>query len=524
MTANMTNVIDEPVGFYRYAPRHRDETCIIGPEDESLTWGQMHDAVDAWSNLLRSEGMQVEDVVAVLARNSVTVVQLYLAAMQTGLYYVPINHHGTVDDVAHILADSGAALLVTDDANVDVATWAADSAGLARTQVVVDGVEAFDGARAVADVVASAPAGPPTDRVGGQIMQYTSGTTGRPKGVRRPVSGADADTSAAAVAWLFEAFAMERHADDVWLVTSPLYHTANISAASIAIHHGATLVLMDGWDPEAMLELVERHRVTGMHLVPTQFVRLLALPQARRDAHDLSSLRYVLHGAAPCPVEVKQEMLDWWGPIIHEYYGSTEVGATLARPQEWLERPGTVGRPFSITEVRILGDDNELLPPGEVGRVFMRQGDQLITYKDDPEKTERSRVGDFMTVGDLGYLDEDGFLFLVGRDAEIIISGGVNIYPAEIESVVLSTPGVVDATVVGIPDPEFGEQVRAVVVPAADVDPDAVIARVHDRCADQLARYKRPRGVDIVDTLPRDPNGKLRKHEVRRRYWESADD
>jgi long-chain acyl-CoA synthetase len=281
---------------------------------------------------------------------------------------------------------------------------------------------------------------------------------------------------------------------------------------------------MERFDAEGALRLVERHRVTTTHMVPTQFHRLLLLPEEVRRRYDTSSLRHVLHAAAPCPVDVKRRMLEWWGPVIYEYYGATEGGGTLVGPEEWLARPGTVGRAWGGgAEVRILDDEGKELPPGEIGTVYLKVL-QDFRYEGDPEKTRASRRGDFFTVGDVGYLDADGYLFLCDRKIDMIISGGVNVYPAEVEAALFAHPKVGDAAVFGIPDPEWGERVLAVIEPAPGVAPGPELAaELLDFCRSRLAHYKCPRSVEFSAALPRDPNGKLYKRRLRDPYWEGRE-
>jgi long-chain acyl-CoA synthetase len=287
-----------------------------------------------------------------------------------------------------------------------------------------------------------------------------------------------------------------------------------------ALHYGHTVVLMDGFSPEPLLELIERHRVTHTLVVPTQFVRLLALPEDVRRRRDLSSLRLVAHGAAPCPVEVKRRMIDWLGPILVEYYAATEGGGTLAFSDEWLARPGTVGRPRGTTEILILDDDGNPLPAGQVGNVYLGNDGPGFAYYKDGDKTAAAHRGRYVTVGDVGYLDEDGYLFLCDRKTEMIISGGVNIYPAEIEGVLILHPQVADVAVFGIPNGEWGEEVKAVVQPAPEARAgEALAAELLGFCEGRMARYKIPRSIDFEAELPRDESGKLWKRTLRDPYW-----
>jgi long-chain acyl-CoA synthetase len=278
---------------------------------------------------------------------------------------------------------------------------------------------------------------------------------------------------------------------------------------------------MDEWEPELALRLIDRHQVTSTHMVATHFHRLLSLSDAVKAKYDTKSLTYALHGAVPTPVDIKQRMMDWWGPVIYEYYGSSEVGGTLVTPEQWLAKPGTVGLPFSITRLEILDDDGNPVPNGEPGWIYMRQGDEDFQYHNDPDKTANVSRGELVCVGDIGYLDEDGYLFLCGRDAEIIISGGVNIYPAAIEGHLLGHDAVQDVAVVGVPDDEFGEQVKAVVVTKPGHSAGAELEKeLIQHCRDELSHITCPKSVDFVDDLPRDPSGKMYKQRVRDQYWQ----
>jgi long-chain acyl-CoA synthetase len=350
---------------------------------------------------------------------------------------------------------------------------------------------------------------------------YTSGTTGRPKGVRRPLSGLDPDVAAELLSLLPQLFGITIGAPNVHLVTSPHYHTAVTVFGGGAIQMGHRLVYMDGWDSERSLALVERHRVTNTHMVPTQFKRLLSLPEDTRRRYDLSSMQWLLHAAAPCPAGIKQAMLDWWGPVVFEYYAATEGGGTLATPQDWLARPGTVGKPWPLSEVMAVDDSGNPCPPGVPGTIYMRMTLPEFVYKGDPAKTEAARLRGYFTVGDIGYLDADGFLFLCDRKSDMIISGGANIYPAEVEAEIIMHPLVADVAVFGIPDDDWGESVKAVVQPAegAAGGPE-LAADILASLDGRLSRMKWPRSVDFIDEMPRDPSGKLLKRRLRDPYWQ----
>lgn len=351
-------------------------------------------------------------------------------------------------------------------------------------------------------------------------MLYTSGTTGRPKGVRRPLTGADPDDVPPAATWFFGIFGLEPFDDHVHICGSPMYHTAVLNFVANSIQLGHTAVLMDRWRPAEMLRLIEKYRVTHSHMVPTQFHRLLELPADVRQRYDVSSLRVMIHGAAPCPQEVKRRMLDWWGPVVTEYYAATEGGGTAIDATEWLAKPGSVGRPWPGSVVKVLDESGAELPAGAPGLVYMRMGASTFEYHKDEEKTRAARAGDLFTLGDIGYLDEDGYLFLCDRKSDMIISGGVNIYPAEIESELACHPKVADVAVFGVPNPDWGEEIKAVVQPVPGVVADAALTEeLLAFAGDRLAKFKLPRTVDYVTELPRDPNGKLYRRRLRDPYW-----
>jgi fatty-acyl-CoA synthase len=372
------------------------------------------------------------------------------------------------------------------------------------------------------EVLAGGRPTPIDDEAEGREMLYSSGTTGVPKGVRKPLGvTVPGHPQAVSVAIAMGIGAMGITGSSVYLSPAPLYHSAPL-VYSMACHRlGATTVVMESFDAAACLGAIERHRVTHAQFVPTMFTRMLRLPEEERLGYDVSSLRYVVHAAAPCPVPVKARMLDWWGPIIYEYYAGTEdVGSSFITPAEWLAHPGSVGRP--MVEMHIVGDDGEEVGPGETGTVYFAGGREFA-YHNDPGKTAsiQDRHG-WRTLGDVGHVDADGYLYLTDRSADMVVSGGVNIYPREAEQVLLAHPAVLDAAVFGVPDDEMGEAVKAVVQfadPAATVDEAELLAW----CRERLASYKCPRSVDVVVELPRDPSGKLFKRLLRAPYWEGRD-
>lgn len=506
------------LGVWNIAAQEPERVALVDPDGRSIGYGELAAKANAYARGLQALGLEAGDVVVVLQPNGDELVAAYFAAIQSGLYIVVVNWHLVGPEVAYILADSGAKAFLAHERFADVAIAAADEAGIPeRGRFAVGDVEGF---RRIEELGSGEGDGRPERRTAGSPMLYTSGITGRPKGVRRPLTGADPDSVPGASTWFFGIFGLAPHDDHVHLCGSPLYHTAVLNFVAISLQLGHTAVLMDRWDAEDMLRLIERHRVTHSHMVPTQFRRLLALPDDVRAAYDLSSLRVMIHGAAPCPLEVKRRMLDWWGPVVTEYYAATEGGGTAISGEEWLKKPGSVGLPWPGSTIKILDDEGTELPAGETGTVYMKMGDSKFEYHKDRAKTDKARVGDLFTLGDVGHLDEDGYLFLHDRKADLIISGGVNIYPAEIEGELVMHPKIADVAVFGVPHEDWGEAIKAVVQPADGVEPsEELTAEILEYAASRLAKFKLPRSVDYLPELPRDPNGKLYKRKLRDPYW-----
>ncbi len=507
------------LGIWNIAAQEPERVALVDPDGRSIGYGDLAAKANAYARGLQALGLEAGDVVVVLQPNGDELVAAYFAAIQSGLYIVVVNWHLVGPEVAYILSDSGAKAFLAHERFADVAIAAADEAGIAeRGRFAVGDVPGF---RRIEELGSGEGDGRPERRTAGSPMLYTSGTTGRPKGVRRPLSGADPDSVPGASTWFFGIFGLAPHDDHVHLCGSPLYHTAVLNFVAISLQLGHTAVLMDRWDAEDMLRLIERHRVTHSHMVPTQFRRLLGLPDDVRAAHDLSSLRVMIHGAAPCPLEVKRRMLDWWGPVVTEYYAATEGGGTAISGEEWLKKPGSVGLPWPGSTIKILDDEGTELPAGETGTVYMKMGDSKFEYHKDRAKTDKARVGDLFTLGDVGHLDDDGYLFLHDRKADLIISGGVNVYPAEIEGELVMHPKIADVAVFGVPHEDWGEAIKAVVQPADGVEPsEELTAEILEYAAARLAKFKLPRSVDYLPELPRDPNGKLYKRKLRDPYWE----
>jgi long-chain acyl-CoA synthetase len=510
------------LGFWSIAATQPDRLALIDPEERPVRAGELLAAANQLVYGLRELGLRPGDAVAIVLPNSVEVFELYLAALQAGFYLVPINWHLVGPEIAYILADSEAKAFVAHERFAAECARAATEAGLPPDRCFAVGT--IEGFTPYAALKEGRPTTAPPDRTTGAVMNYTSGTTGRPKGVRRPLPGVAPEQVALSFGGILMLFGLQPFDDNVHLCGSPLYHTAVLVFAGASVHMGHTVVVMDKWSPEETLRLIERYRVTHTHMVPTQFHRLLALPDDVKHRYDLSSLRHVIHAAAPCPVDIKRRMIEWWGPVIDEYYAASEGGGTIVFSDEWLKKPGTVGRPWPNSEVVILDDDGNPLPPGQVGTVYMHMATADFEYYKDKEKTEKNRRGKYFTVGDVGYFDEDGYLFLCDRKADMIISGGANIYPAEIEGVLLTHPKVADAAVFGIPNEDWGEEIKAVIEPAPGVEPgDALAAEILDFLKGRLANFKLPRSIDFIDEMPRDPNGKLYKRKLRDPYWEGRD-
>ncbi|MEV0200936.1 AMP-binding protein [Nonomuraea sp. NPDC050691] len=489
-----------PPGFYALAAADPGRLAVIDADGTRTTYGELLARVNQVSHGLRARGLRTGDVVAGVLPNGLDAVVMIMATGQIGLYYVPVNWHLTAPEIAYILGDCDAKLVVTHEAYADKVPTGAETgtAGLAEGR----------------------PESAPEGRTAGAVMWYTSGTTGFPKGVQRRLPGSEPEAVVPLYIWFLGEVVDLTPGRDVHLVTSPMYHSAPCAHTQFALHLGHTVVITARFEPVHVLELIQRHRVTNAMMVPTMFHRMLHLPREVREAYDVSSLRQVIHTAAACPVAVKREIMEWWGPVLYEYYGSTESTIAFAvKPDEWLARPGTVGRPAPTFEVRVLDDEGREVPPGEPGMVYVKSGLGRFEYRKDPAKTAASMRGEWYAPGDIGYLDKDGYLFLCDRRTDLIVSGGVNIYPAEVEAALLEHPSVADVAVIGVPDDEWGHRVVALVQPAEGVTPGPELtAALLEHCAPRLARFKHPRVIEYRDSLPRTPTGKLSRSRVREAY------
>ena len=517
-------------GFWTYAQRDPEKLALVDPDERKWSRGEVFAECNKLVAGLRGLGLEHGDVVAINAVNCAEYYIVALACTQAGWYLTPINWHLAAPEVAYIVKDCGAKAFIGHQRIAEICQKAADEIDFpASARFAIGEIEGF---RRFAELTERQSPEAPSNRAAGAIMNYTSGTTGNPKGVKRslPPSEIDPDDISSLYALFLAMFGIQPEDNNVHICGSPLYHTAVLMHSSSSLHFGHAVVLMDKWTAEDMLRLIEKYRCTTSHMVPTQFNRLLALPEEVRKKYDCSSTRTMIHAAAPCPPEVKRQMLDWWGDSIYEYYAATEGGGTIVTPEEWRKYPGTVGKAWASAEIRIFDDDGNQVANGDQGTVYMLLGEtSSFEYKGDSKKTKKNRIETddgkiFFTVGDVGYLNDDGFLFLCDRKIDMIISGGANIYPAEIENVLVTHPKVVDAAVFGIPNDDWGEEVKAVIEPADGVAADdALSLEIMDFCREKLAKFKWPKSIDYTDEMPRDPNGKLYKRKLRDPYWEGRD-
>ena len=501
-----------------YASRWPDKPAVVmAGSGEILTYRQLNERSNQFAHAIRGAGLGRGGHVAYLIENSTRCYEVMWGAYRVGCYFTPINTRLTAEEAAYIVRDCGAELLVASAAFAEVAEQLADLVPEVECRLglgaAVRGYERYE------DVVGRQPVTPIADESAGSRMYYTSGTTGQPRGVMRPLPTAPLG---AHDTWLEKLSPLYGWSSETrYLCPAPLYHGAGLWW-TMAMHQlGATTVVMEKFAPEAFLAAVEKYEVSCLQVVPTMFIRLLRLPDAVKAAYRRPRLTHAIHAAAPCPVAVKEAMLEWWGPVIYEYYASTEgIGYCWIPPDEWQQHKGSVGRAIQGI-VHIVGDDGAELPPGEPGVIYFEGPAAAFRYHHDERKTaEAHHPQGWATAGDMGYLDDKGYLYLTDRKSNMIISGGVNIYPQEAENLLAGHPLVDDVAVIGVPNQEFGEEVKAVVVAAAGYSGDAELELLLiEFCRDNVAHYKCPKSVDFVDQLPRAENGKLYKRQLRERYW-----
>lgn len=507
-----------PITHAQTRPDH--PAMIMAGSGETVTFGEMDAYANRFAQLLRARGLERGDHFAVLMENNVHYLQVVWGSQRAGTMMVPISTRLTAPEIAYILKDAGAKFLLTSTHYAEaIAGIRNECPDLPLLIVGGEGDEDYEAA------LAAQPSEPIADQAPGQYMLYSSGTTGRPKGVK-PAPPEDDDILAInpLVGLAVMGAGMPADGSMVYLSPAPLYHAAPIGWCTTAQRLGGTVVVMEKFDPEHALQTIEKYKVTDSQWVPTHFVRMLKLDPEVRTRYDLSSHQRALHAAAPCPVPIKREMIEWWGPIINEYYaGSEGIGMTLIKAEDWLTHPGSVGKAIHGT-LHVCDAEGEELPAGRDGLLFF-ENDQIPTYHNDPEKTrEAMHPKGWMTLGDIGHVDEDGFLFLTDRKSHMIISGGVNIYPQEIENLLVTHDKVMDAAVIGAPCPDFGEKVVAVVQPMDMAEAgDALEAELRDFLAPSLAKIKMPKLFDFRPQLPREANGKLYKRELRDEYQQQAE-
>ncbi|WP_158726868.1 acyl-CoA synthetase [Tomitella fengzijianii] len=503
-----------------HAQTHPERIAVRIDDGPGQTYAQLDEQSTRLARALHARGLRPGDTVALLAENHLRFFEVYWAAIRSGLYFTAINRHSTADEAAYIVADSGAKAFIASHALHETVHGMLPLLGDAQHRLMFDGV--IDGVDPYEEVLAVQSAAPLDDQPMGRLMLYSSGTTGRPKGIQRALSGLQVDDPAAQRSSAMVRAITDIDGDSTYLVPAPLYHAAALHWATSVHEIGGTVQVMGRWDPEEFLRSVKHHKVTHTQLVPTMMVRLLKLPDEVRGRYSTDSLRTVLHSAAPCPVDIKHAMIDWVGPIVEEYYSGTEGhGVTFIRSEEWLARPGSVGRSLYGT-IHICDEEGVEVPAGTVGTVYFEQAFGAFNYHNDPAKSAQSRHpehDDWSSIGDMGSVDEDGYLYLADRRSFMIVSGGVNIYPAEIEGRMITHPAVADVAVFGLPDPDMGETVHAVVQPAEGVAPgDDLAGELIAYAAETLSRYKLPRAIDFRDALPRMESGKLRKDLLRKLY------
>ena len=490
--------------------------ALILSDGGVMSFGELHVRSQRVAAVLHGAGLRPGDGVALVLPNRPEFFEITWGCQLSGLYYTAVNTHFTPDEVAYVIDDSDAKAVFVDASMGDLAAHLRSANAAVDVHIAVGGD--LPGWQSYDDAMAAAGDAPPVSD--GSEMLYSSGTTGRPKAVRRPLPTDGNGSWAQSVLEMALIHKYGMSAENVYLSPAPMYHAAGVNYTMAVNRVGAAAIIMRKFDAEDVLRLIEKHRVTHAQFVPTMFVRMLKLPEAVRRRYDVSSLRCVIHAAAPCPVDVKHQMMDWFGPIIHEYYGGTEgfAGTTIG-PEEWLAHPGSVGIPMS--PVHVVGDDGEELSVGQTGELYFEGGPTFEYFKDPAKTASVFNEHGWRSLGDMGYVDDDGYLYLTDRSTFMVVSGGVNIYPQEAENLLVMHPKLVDAAVFGVPNEEFGEEVKAVVQPVDGVAAGPELeAELIEYCRTHLAGYKCPRTIEFDAELPRDPNGKLYKRRIRERFWQ----
>lgn len=489
---------------------------IMAGTGETVTYRQLEDRSNQVAQYFRSVGLKKGDSIAIYLENNPRYFEICWGAQRSGLFYTCLSSRLTADEAAYIVGDCGAKLFVTSDYKSDVARELTSLMKNVETRLIIDGD--LEGYQSFEAEVGAMPATRISDECAGTDMLYSSGTTGQPKGVRVAPPSDDIEDPGTLATLLEGLFSL--NTSSIYLSPAPLYHAAPLRYNLAIQRLGGTCIVMEHFDPEEALRLIEKYKVTLSQWVPTMFVKMLKLPKKVRPRYDLSSHQVAIHAAAPCPIPVKRDMIEWWGPIIHEYYAGTEGnGFCMTNSEDWLTHEGTVGKAL-FGEIHIVGEDGEEVPQGEQGSIYFSGGSEF-EYFNDPEKTQESRIKDgWSTLGDVGYVDQEGYLYLTDRKAFMIISGGVNIYPQETENLIITHEKVADVAVIGVPNEEFGEEVKAVVQPMnfSHAGP-ALEEEIMAFCRNHLSSIKCPRSVDFVKELPRHPTGKLYKRLLRDEYW-----
>jgi len=492
---------------------------IMASTGEAVTYRELEARCNRLAHLFRNRGLKRLDHYAIFMENNNRYLEACGAGERSGLYFTCVNSYLTAGELAYILNNSQSRILITSPAKLDVAREALKQCPKVELCIVADGAGESERVVGLAEATSGLPKTPVADESIGTAMLYSSGTTGRPKGILRPLPEQAPEQQLPMFDFLERLW--QYREGMIYLSPAPLYHSAPQAAVNLTIRVGGTVVIMEKFEPENYLELIEKWDVTHSQLVPTMFSRMLKLPEEVRKRYDLSSLEIAIHAAAPCPALVKEDMIRWWGPIIHEYYGATEgLGFTACNSEEWLAHRGTVGKVL-LGDLHILDDNMQACPTGIPGTVWFKTASQF-EYFNDPERTREARSpdGSMSTVGDVGYVDADGYLHLTDRATFMIISGGVNIYPQECENLLITHPKIADAAVFGVPNADLGEEVKAVVQPMPGIEPcEALADELIAFCGQSLARQKVPRSIDFEDQLPRLPTGKLYKRLLRDRYW-----